>query len=160
MGNYLIRRTLIIIPSLFITTVFVFLLLRLLPGDAIFMILADTPHSVQMRESLRSELGLDKSAFVQYLIWLGRMFDGSFGGRSFETGEVIVVMVAQQLPVTLFLAGYAFLLSVSWALPAGIAAGYRPGHAGDRILGVFSLTGLSVPNILAASLVLITLLKV
>ncbi|MBN1685147.1 MAG: ABC transporter permease, partial [Spirochaetales bacterium] len=160
MGQYLIKRFLIIIPSLFIITVFVFFMLRILPGDAVLMILADTPHSVQMRAALRSELGLDKPAIVQYLIWLARMFDGSFGGRSFETGDEIGSMVGEQLPVTFLLAGYTFVFSVLWALPAGIVAGHRSGRVSDRFLRFFALVGLSIPNILAASMILLGLLKV
>jgi len=123
-------------------------------------ILADTPHSLQMRVALRSELGLDKPAYMQYLIWLRRLFDGSFGGRSFQTGEIIGQMVTRELSVTFLLAGYTFLLSVFWALPLGVVAGYRPGRPLDRTLRVISLAGLSLPNILAASLILIGLLKI
>ena len=160
MGRYFAKRILIVIPSVIMATVVVFLLLRLLPGDAVLTMLADTPHSLEMRAALRNELGLDKPAAVQYAIWLGRMFGSSFGGRSLETGEAISSMGGRQLPVTLLLAGYTLVISLLWALPLGAWAGARPDTPGDRVLGIFSLAGLSLPNILAASLVLLGLLKV
>ncbi len=160
MGVYFLKRMLVVFPSVLLATVVVFFFLRLLPGDAALTMLADTPHSLEMRKALRNELGLDKPPTVQYLTWFRRLFDGSFGGRSLETGEIIAVMVERQLPVTFLLAGYTLLLSLLWALPLGALAGYRPGSPADRFLGGFSLVGLSLPNILAASLVLLGLLKV
>jgi len=160
MGHYILRRFFTSIAALFIATIAVFMVLRILPGDAVLSILADTPHSVQMREALRNELGLDKPAYVQYLTWLGRIFDGSFGGRSFETGGQIGELIAAQLPVTLLVSGYSIILSCIWALPTGFIAGYKPGKLRDKFLNVFSLIGLSVPNIFAASIVLVGLLKI
>ncbi len=160
MGSYLVKRILALIPSVILSTVFVFLLLRLLPGDAVLTMLSDTPHSLEMRAALRNELGIDKPAAVQYAVWLKRMFDGSFGGRSLETGEAIGSMVTRQLPITLLLAGYTLLVSLVWAIPVGAWAGSHPETPGDKALGVFSLAGLALPNILAASLVLLGLLKI
>jgi peptide/nickel transport system permease protein len=159
-GRYFVKRILVVIPTVVLSTIVVFLLLRLLPGDAVFTMLSDTPHSLEMRAALRNELGLDKPAAVQYLTWLRRMFDGSFGGRSFETGDSISSMIGRQLPVTFLLSGYTILISFVWALPFGAWAGSRPGTLGDKAMGVFSLAGLSVPNILAASIVLLGLLKI
>lgn len=160
MGNFIARRLLTIAVSLFLATLLVFFFLRLLPGDAVLGMLADTPHSLEMRAALKNELGLDRPAVVQYGTWLKKMFDGSFGGRSLSTGEEIASMVAEQLPVTLLLGGYTLVFSLLWALPVGVWSGFREGSAGDRIVGALSLAGLALPNILAASLVLIGLLKV
>jgi len=113
-----------------------------------------------MRTALRSELGLDKPAHVQYLIWLGRLFDGTFGGRSFESGELIANLVAKQLPTTLLLAAYTIVLSICWALPAGFISSQKPDGLLDRIIRGFSVIGVSLPNILAASFILLGLLRI
>jgi ABC-type dipeptide/oligopeptide/nickel transport system permease component len=160
MKTFVIKRLLLTIPTVFFATIIIFLILRLLPGDAALSILGDTPHTVEMREALRAELGIDKPLPTQYAAWLRALFDGSFGGRSLETGENISAMAAAQLPVTFLLAGYTLFISILWALPLGAWAGYRPNRAGDKILGAFSLVGLSIPNIFAASILLLGLLRI
>ncbi len=159
MVRYMARRVIVAIPTLIAMSLLVFAIMRVLPGDVSLAILADTPHTVEMREALRRELGLEEPLPAQYARWAGSMLDGSFGGRSLETGEPISAILAEQLSVTLLLAVYAVVLSLAVALPLGVAAGLHRGRALDRAIEGASRAALSVPTVFAALLVMWLLLR-
>ncbi|MBT3272217.1 MAG: ABC transporter permease [Spirochaetales bacterium] len=134
--------------------------MRILPGDVVLVILGDTPHTLEVREALREELGLNKPLYVQYASWLGSMFNGSFGGRSLETGETIKSLLANQLPVTLLLTTYTLILSVIISVPLGAVIAGRNSVLLDVPFRIISLGGLALPNVWIGSIILLGLLKI
>ena len=158
MNRYLLRRCFAIVPTMVMATLFIFLLLRALPGDVVLTILADTPHTEEMREALREELGLKAPLPIQYLRWLRDLVNGSFGGASLHSGETLASMIRRQAPVTLLLTMYTMAVSLLLALPLGIYCALKPNKIVNGVLSAVSLAGLSLPNVLIATIVLLVLL--
>ena len=156
---YLFKRILLIIPSLFWATCLIFLLLRIIPGDATLSILAGSTHTEEMRESLREEIGLNESLPTQYVRWLGSMLRGDFGGNSLENREPIRSIIFRQLPVTLLLAVYASVLSILIAVPLAILSASRSRTPLDYLIRFGSFAGLSIPGVWAALLIILALLR-
>ena len=160
MGRYLIQRLIAAVPTILLATVAIFLLVRVMPGDVALTILADTPHTIEMREALRDELGLNDRLPRQYARWMWNMLNGSFGGHSLETGEPISEMVGREAPATALIAIYTLTVSLAAAFPLGLWVAMKPSRSVSAAMRVITLTGMSVPNVLVASLILLGLLRV
>ena len=96
------RRTLIALPTLFLVSLFVFALQRALPGDP-FLVIAGEERDPEVIARLRALYRLDDPIVVQFFAWLGQVVQGDFG-RSLRTGEPVLGLILQKLPVTLQLA--------------------------------------------------------
>lgn len=131
------------LPVLALVAIFVFLLLRLTPGDPAATIAGDTATAAQVAE-IRIKLGLDKPIVQQFAIWSGRALTGDFG-ESFYFKKTVAALILQRLEPTLALAVSTLLLAVSVALPLGVIAAWRHGGWLDRGLMGFSVLGFSVP---------------
>ena len=151
--RYLARRLLIAIPSLLIASVIVFTLPRLIPGDAVQMMLAETSYAKDLDE-LRAKLGLDRALHVQYTEWVGRVIRGDLG-ESLWTRRPVVVELAQRLPVTAELAIYATVIALVIALPIGVLAAARQDTLADYIARSVAILGLSVPGFWLATLLIV-----
>jgi peptide/nickel transport system permease protein len=151
--RYLARRLLIAIPSLLIASVIVFTLPRLIPGDAVQMMLAETSYAKDLDE-LRAKLGLDRALHVQYTEWAGRVIRGDLG-ESLWTRRPVVVELAQRLPVTAELAIYATIIALVIALPIGVLAAARQDTLADYIARSVAILGLSVPGFWLATLLIV-----
>jgi peptide/nickel transport system permease protein len=103
--RYVAKRLLIAIPSLLIASLIVFTLPRLIPGDAVQLMLAEKAYAKDIDE-LRAKLGLDRPMYVQYFEWVGRALRGDFG-ESLWTRRPVLEEIGQRLPVTLTLAALA-----------------------------------------------------
>jgi peptide/nickel transport system permease protein len=158
-GRYLAQRLISTVPTVLLATVAIFLLVRVVPGDIVLTILADTPHSVEMREALRDELGLNDPLPQQYARWLWNMLNGTFGGHSMETGEPISEMVRREAPATALISVYTLAVSLAAAFPLGLWAAMKPSRSVSATIRAITLAGLSLPNVLVASLVLLGLLR-
>lgn len=159
MAGYIAWRLALIIPTVLAASVVVFLVMRVLPGDVALTILSGAPHTVEVREALREELGLNEPLPVQYGTWLWSMINGEFGGRSLENREPIRSIFARQLPVTLLLTGYTVLLSILVSVPLGILAAVWKNRWPDYVIRITVLGGLSIPNVWVALLVILGLLR-
>ncbi len=159
MTRYLVRRIALIVPTAFAASIVVFLVMRALPGDVALAILADTPHTVEIREALRDELGLNDPLVTQYLRWMASMMSGRFGGASLETGEPVGTIVGRQLSVTALLAAYTVAVSLLVAVPLGVAAAMRRGTVFDRAVQGFAAGSLAVPTVFASLLLVWVLLR-
>lgn len=142
--NFILRRLLAAVPTLLILSVFVFLLLKLLPGDPAIA-LAGEDQDPAVIESIRVRYGLDQPLPVQYATWLGHVVQGDFG-TSIRTKLPIGETLAQRLPVTLQLSLQAMLLAVLIGVPAGVLAAIRRGSLFDVAVTTVGLAGLSVPS--------------
>jgi peptide/nickel transport system permease protein len=153
MARYLLRRLFLALPTLFVITVMVFLVVRALPGDVVTRMLEGYAHRAT-EEALRQELGLDRPAHVQYLEWMGRILRGHLG-RSLWTGQDILEELGRRLPVTLELAGLTILISVILGIGVGLVSAIRQDTAVDYLGRSLAITALSVPYFALAVLVVV-----
>jgi peptide/nickel transport system permease protein len=151
--RYLARRLLVAIPSLIIASVIVFTLPRLIPGDAVQLMLAETAYAKDLDE-LRAKLGLDRALHVQYVEWVGRVVRGDLG-ESLWTRRPVMQELAQRLPVTAELALYATVIAVIIALPIGVLAAARQDTFADYIARSVAILGLSLPGFWLATLLIV-----
>ena len=143
-----------------IVTVLVFVIARLLPGDAI-MAQMSTTVGVQdptVVARVRQEFGLDKPLSLQFIVWLGKFLHGNWG-TSLGTGQPVLQMFLQRLPITLELFGWATVWAFSIGIPVGIVSAVRRGSPLDMALTTGALLGVSIPPFWLA-IVLIYLLAV
>lgn len=159
MTRYILRRIALIVPTAVAASLVVFFVMRALPGDVALAILADTPHTVEIREALREELGLNDPLLTQYLRWIASMVTGQLGGASLETGEPVGAIVGGQLSVTALLAVYTVAVSLLVAVPLGIAAAMHRGAPLDQAVQGFAGASLAVPTVFASLLLVWVLLR-
>jgi peptide/nickel transport system permease protein len=154
--RYLAARLLALIPVLLGILAVVFLLIRLIPGDAVQLFLGTqvemTPE--QMAE-LRRFFGVDKPIHAQFLDYLGRIIHGDLG-VSLRTSRPVLGDIMQRLPLSFQLAAFALIVAMVIAVPLGIASAVTRNSALDVLARVGGLLGLSMPNFwLGAMLILI-----
>ena len=158
MFRFLIRRLLLAIPVLLGVSIIVYTLMRLAPGDPALSIVGHLAPKEQI-DTMRQKLDLDKPLYVLYLRWLGQMVRGDFG-VSLVTRETVGNLLAQALPITLQLTGFAALLVVLIAFPMGIISAVKRGALADQASRVLALVGISMPNFwLALLLVMLFAVK-
>jgi peptide/nickel transport system permease protein len=154
---FIATRLLGLIPVLWGVSILVFLLIHLIPGNALQLFLgtqvAMTPAQM---EELRRLFGLNKSLPLQYADWLGRILHGDFG-VSLRTSRAVLPDILARLPVSAELAGLALLIALAIALPAGVLSALRRGSAADAAIRVGGLVGLSIPNFWLATMLLLFL---
>jgi peptide/nickel transport system permease protein len=151
--RYVAKRLLIAIPSLLIASVVVFSLPRLIPGDAVQLMLEEKAYAKDIEE-LRAKLGLNRPLHVQYFEWAGRAVRGDLG-ESLWTKRPVLEEIAHRLPITLELAVIALAISLLIALPVGIIAAVRQDTLGDLLARSVAILGLSVPAFWLATLVIV-----
>ncbi|WP_293806733.1 ABC transporter permease [uncultured Bosea sp.] len=144
MATLILRRILIAIPTLFLVSLFVFALQRALPGDP-FLVIAGEERDPEVIARLREIYRMDDPIFVQFFAWLGQVVQGDFG-RSLRTGEPVLGLILQKLPVTIQLATASILIAISIGIPIGILAARRKGTLVDYSASAVALSGLSIPN--------------
>ena len=161
MRAYVVRRLLLIIPTLFLLTILVFLLVRFLPGNVIDLIEArmeaQAPGSTLEidREALMRAMGLDVPVWVQYGRWMsGIFFRGTLGESLFGTFSV-EDQILERLPVTIELGLMAIVIGLLIALPVGIYSAIRQDTAADYAGRSIAIIGLATPNFWLGTMVMI-----
>lgn len=146
LARYLVRRLGTSVILLFGVTLVTFLLTNLVPGDPIAAALgegaASNPDTVA---AYVERYGLDQPLPVQYVTYLGNLFQGDLG-RSLTTGRPVTTDLAASVPATIEIAIGAILLSLVVSIAFGTLAAYRRGLVTDQVVRVVSLVGLSVPT--------------
>lgn len=122
----------------------VFLIIHVIPGDAVAYILSSAPTSPEVVARVRAEIGLDERLDVRYLRFLADAVRGDFG-TSFTTGRPVWSMIVEQLPATVTLAATAMALAVGLGLVLGISSAARRGSWIDRTAMSLAALGISVP---------------
>ena len=148
MRAYIIRRLLLVIPTLFGLSILVFLSVRFLPGDAIDAMLSKAGWIGEEvdRAALEKMLGLDLPAYVQYGRWLGGIVLHGTLGESLWTGQPIESKIVGRLPVTLELGVMAILIGLLIAVPVGVYSAIRQDTVGDYAGRTIAVIGLATPN--------------
>lgn len=142
--RYVAGRLLLLLPVLFGTSILIFLLLRLIPGDpaAVILGLRATPERLAI---VRDELGLDLPVYLQYVQWLGKVLQGDLG-KDFRSNVPVTTLLSDRLPVTIELTLLALSLAILISLPLGIRAAIKPGGIADRGSMLLGLFGISIPD--------------
>ncbi|RWO73713.1 MAG: ABC transporter permease [Mesorhizobium sp.] len=143
MAAYILRRLVSTIAVMAMVGIFVFLLLRLAPGDPAAMI-AGKSATAEMIAGIRESLGLNDPLPVQFIHWVRDMLGGDFGISIFS-GRPVLELISQRLEPTLSLSILAMILAVTVGVSFGILAAWRTGGLVDRLLAAFSALGYSVP---------------
>ncbi len=144
MTQYLAWRLAQLVPVILLTTVAVFLMLRLVPGDPAVMFAGPDAPPEEV-EAVRVAMGLNQPLPVQYLFWLQRVAQGDFG-VSYASKYPARDLIFQRLPATLELTIAALLFALAVALPTGIISALRNRSATDFGLTAFSSLALAIPN--------------
>jgi peptide/nickel transport system permease protein len=154
MQTYLMRRLLTGVFVLWGISVLVFSMVRLIPGDVVTAIMAESGTAdPEEAARLRHELGLDQPAAEQYVRWLGDVVRGDLG-NSLWSGQSIAAQFSDTLPVTIQLALMAMILALLIAVPVGVLSAIRQDTALDYGARVFAIFGVSIPDFLLGSLLL------
>ena len=138
------RRALIALPTLFLVSLFVFALQRALPGDP-FLVIAGEERDPEVIARLREIYRMDDPVVIQFFAWLGQVVQGDFG-RSLRTGEPVLGLILQKLPVTLQLAIASIIVAIGIGIPAGVIAARRKDTVVDYSASALALSGLSIPH--------------
>jgi peptide/nickel transport system permease protein len=152
MARYILRRLLLVLPTIFVPLVIVFILLRLSPGDPAGQILGDqaTPEQVA---ALRHDLGLDRALPVQFVFWLKNILTFHLGESLFFHQPVASLIPSYAL-VTLEVAIVALALALTLGVGAGVLAALKSGTMVDRGLVTSAVLGVSVPEFWLALLLI------
>jgi peptide/nickel transport system permease protein len=146
MLRHLVQRGLDLAIVLFGISVIVFLMIRLIPGDAVAIMLgANTEVTPERIAAMRSELGLDRPLIEQYLTWLGRAVTGDFG-TSIWTGRPVLQEITAQIWPTLQLTLFALVIGAGLAVPIGCLMAHWRGKRADLILRIGAIAGLTIPS--------------
>ena len=153
MLQFVAKRLLLAIPTLWAVLTLVFVLVRVVPGDPTIVILGDQA-SPAARAALRERLGLDRPLIVHYGEFMGQIVQGDLG-RSLVTNRPITTDVWAVLPFTIELTLAALFIGVVVGVPLGVAAAQRRDGFVDWFARLFSLAGLSFPAFVSGILLLI-----
>ncbi len=157
MRAYIIRRLLLIIPTVFILTILVFLSVRFIPGDVIDAMVGEMMYDVAHidHETLEKKLGLDVPVYVQYGRWMGGIFLHGTLGNSLISGWTVEDKIISRLPVTVELGLLSIVIGLVIALPVGIYSAIRQDTAADYAGRSIAIIGLATPNFWLALMVII-----
>lgn len=141
--RFVLRRTAVMIPVLAAMSVFVFLIMRLVPGDPVRSMLGFRANEENVA-TIRAQLGLDQPMLDQYLNWVGGLFRLDLG-QDFISNVPITELLAERLPVTLQLTLMAMGLAVLVGIPLGVIAATRRRNTG-RATTAYAVAGISIPD--------------
>ena len=140
---FIIKRIAATIPVMAVVALFVFLMLRLSPGDPAAVIAGDyaSPEDIA---KIRTQLGLDQPIIVQFSTWVWSLMQGNLGISIFSNLPV-TKLIAQRLEPTLMLSLTTLIFAVVVAVPMGVIAAWKAGTWVDRLIMIFAVFGFSVP---------------
>ena len=159
MARYILTRLLFAVPSLLFVSLVIFSLLRLIPGDAVMQLLADSGGATpELLHRMRVSLGLDQPFAVQYVVWLSHLIRGDFG-RSLWTAQPVLPLVLGRMKLSLEIAIMAITIAVAIAIPLGVTSATHQNKWGDYTARLFAIGGLSIPDFFIATMLLLFLSK-
>jgi peptide/nickel transport system permease protein len=144
MKEYIIRRLVLLVPTVLGVSVIVFLMMHFIPGDPVSLLLGDY-YTEATAKAIRAQYGLDKPLHTQYVLWLSRLFIGDWG-QSIIANRPIFDDLVQRIPVTLELIVLSMTFALLIAVPAGVIAALKPYSWRDYSAMVTALIGVSVPE--------------
>jgi len=157
MKAYIIKRLILIIPTIFFVTLIVFMTVRFIPGDAVDIMstmLLRTSEVEDPTEAIREELGLDLPIYVQYGRWMGGVFKGDLGD-SLWTSIPVTENLIRRIPVSLELGILGIIIAVIIGLPIGIYSAIRQETWGDYVSRTFAILCIAVPHFWLGTIVMV-----
>lgn len=146
MTPFILKRLGAALVTVFVTTIAVSMLIHLVPGDPVEIMYAQSQGTTpEQLAAIKRELGLDRSVFEQYGMFLSRIVQGDFG-KTIRGEQPVLPLLLLRLPYTLTLAAASLALAVLLGLTAGAIAAYRRGSWLDTSVMVVSILGVSVPS--------------
>jgi len=160
MRTYVLKRLLLMVPTLLGVATLVFLLLRVLPGDVVLLRLAGEGGKVadEVLRAERARLGLDHALWRQYVDWIWGLVRGDLG-LSMWTGRPVSQEIRIRMTLSVELMILATALAAAVSIPLGTLAALRRSTWADYLLRVFSIAGLSLPSFWLGVLIVLTLLR-
>jgi peptide/nickel transport system permease protein len=146
-GTYIVRRLIQAVFILLLLTFIVYGVMRLVPGDPLLMYINATDLEALSPEAMaqaKHELGLDRNLVVQYTTWLGNVLRGDFG-MSFHYKADVLHLIAQRMPVTIYLGLISFIISSIVGIALGIIAAVRRGKWEDMVATLAANTAITIP---------------
>src|ERR1700744_2319755 len=143
MLGYLLRRVLAAIPVMGVVALFVFLLLRLTPGDPAAVLAGDNATPAQL-ERIRTSLGLNEPLYLQFITWIGKLLHGDLG-VSLISNIPVLRLIGQRLEPSISISVSTIILSILIAVPLGVIAAWKHDTWIDRFVMGLSVIGFSVP---------------
>ena len=156
MGKYVVKRVLLLIPTMLLVCVIVFALMRMIPGDAVDMVVYNYSQNGQVisRAEAEARLGLDKPAVLQFFSWMGQLLRGDLGDCLFR-GDSVWDVIRIQLPISLELALLTFLFSLVIAIPLGLYCAAHPDTVADTVIRTLAVVLASMPVFWIGTMVLV-----
>ena len=143
MLGYLVRRVLAAVPVMGVVALFVFLLLRITPGDPAAILAGDNATPAQL-ERIRASLGLNEPLYIQFFTWVNKLLHGDLG-VSLISNVPVLKMIGQRVEPSISIALSTIVLAVLIAVPLGVIAAWKHGTWIDRFVMGLSVLGFSVP---------------
>jgi peptide/nickel transport system permease protein len=154
MYKYALRRLMLAVPVLLLSSLIVFGLMRVMPGDALTLLMGESGNvSERDLAKVRKQLRLDLPYHEQYALWLWQMVSLTPGDSLF-TGEPITTSLKKAVPVTIELAALAMILGIVIAVPIGVISATRQDTTADYAGRVVAVSGLSIPDFWLGTLVI------
>lgn len=144
MKEYIFRRLVLLVPTVLGVSIIVFLMMHFIPGDPVALLLGDY-YTEETAKAIRAQYGLDTPLYVQYFVWLKRLFIGDWG-NSIIANRPIFEDLMRRLPITLELIELSMCFALLLAIPAGVIAALRPYSWRDYGAMTTALIGVSVPE--------------
>lgn len=154
MLDYILRRVLLLVPVFLAVSVIIFLILHLIPGDPVDNLLR-VGSNAEARAKIEAKYGLDRPLVVQYGIWLANLVQGDLGS-SIITRRPVSTMIAQVLPNSLMLGGFALLFSTIFGVTFGVIAAAWRDRWPDQMLMGGVLLGSTLPSFWLGLLLILT----
>jgi peptide/nickel transport system permease protein len=159
MYRYIATRLIIAIPTLFVVSLIIFVIMRILPGDPLVSFLGIELDQIQQitpeeRKALLAELGMDKPWVEQYAVWMGGVLRGDMG-ESFLRGDSISAIIAKRGLLSAEIAVLAVLIAWIIGLPAGIIAAVKPNSILDGFTSTVTVFFLAIPGFWFALLIVV-----
>jgi peptide/nickel transport system permease protein len=145
MTTYILRRILQAIPIMFLLSVFLFGVVRLMPGGPLAQAERNPNVTPEQLAALRVRLGLDQPLPVQYVKWIKAFVLEGDWGYSIKFRRPVAEMIWERVPATLILFGMGFFVMLLFAIPIGVYSALKPYSVFDNIITTFSFAGQSVP---------------
>ncbi|HEY5870217.1 MAG TPA: ABC transporter permease [Candidatus Tectomicrobia bacterium] len=153
MRQYVIKRLLLVVPTLLLISIIVFSLNHMLPGDVVVLMFEEKAYAKDL-EALRAKLGLDRPLYIQYFSWIGQVTMGDLG-ESLWTKRPVLEEILHRLPVSLKLGAMAITVALCIAIPIGVLSAIRQDTLKDYAARSVAIVGLSVPAFWKATLVIV-----
>jgi len=150
--RYIVKRILVLIPVIIGVSLLIFVMMDLAPGDIVDYLGED--YSLEDAAAMRHELGLDRSVFYRYLVYMKDLLRGDMGYSPMQNSD-IWSLYKQRFPNTLKLALASMIVCVGLSLPLGIVSAKHRGSGIDNVSSVLSILGLSIPNFWLGMLLII-----